>query len=293
VPGVRDFPIEIEHPVTDVQAYLSSAGGVRPYALAAADFEPLPVGEDRTDVLAFVNEVPADELPPRFAAAFGEGAMAQLRQWSYRGVPPYALRIRLRDARWREQESSEAGFGWAGRRAAREAARCIENDARPRAYVRRWPAPRTAVFSPPGHDVAQGWTSPAFHPVRDVHVRLVTASACGVFAIATADFEPLPAGSDLLFEFECELTDSRLPHEYAEAFELGVHETLCAAGRLPTAAVRVRLHDAKWHPVDSNERIFIEAGRRAAAEALRCQTEGGSPVPVDHWPIRGPRPAEA
>ncbi|MFC7246697.1 hypothetical protein ACFQO7_29805 [Catellatospora aurea] len=283
MPGVRDFPIEIQHPVRDVQAYLSSRGGVRPYALARADFEPLPVGEDRTDVLAFVNEVPADELPPRFAAAFGEGAITQLRQWSYRGVPPYALRIRLRDARWREQESDEAGFGWAGRRAAREAARCIERDARPRAYVRRWPAPRTAAFTPPAHDVLQDWTSPAFHPVRDVHVRLAVASACGVFAIATADFEPLPTGSDLLFEFVCELADSRLPQEYAEAFELGVHETLCAVGTsgLPTAAVRVRLHDAKWHPVDSSERSFTEAGRRAAAEALRGQAEthphGGYP----------------
>ncbi|GAA1393314.1 hypothetical protein ACFQZ4_37570 [Catellatospora coxensis] len=291
---VREFPIVIEHPIRGVQAYLSSRGGVRPYALASADFEPLPVGEDRTDALAFVDEVPAGELPPEFAAAFGAGALAELRQWSRGGVPPYALRVRLRDARWREGESSEAGFAWAGRRAAFEAVRCIENRDRPRLFVFRWPAPRTATFSPPGHDVPQDWTSPAFRPIRDVHVRLVTTAACGMFAVATADFEPLAPESGLLFEFVCELADSRLPHVFAEAFERGAHESLCAFGtsRLPTVAVRVRLHDAKWHEVDSSEYYFTDAGRRAAAEALRCQVEGGPPVPLDRLSARWPESAE-
>jgi hypothetical protein len=166
-----------------------------------------------------------------------------------------------------------------------EASRCIEEGVRPRPYFARWPDTRTTPPSPQEDTDAE---DPAFRAVRDVHVRLATPAACGVFAVATADFAPLPPGSDMLFEFACEIAEDRLPHEFAEAFESGVRETLCDSGdgRLPAAALRVRLHDARWHEVDSNVGIFTEAGRRAAAEALRCQTDGAVPQAVDPWPAR-------
>lgn len=292
MPRVRDYPLRLKQPVRDVQAFLSSAGGLRPYALASADFEPLVPEGEGADVLAFVNDVPAAELPPEFGAAFGEGVLAELRAWSFNGVPPYAVRVRLRDARWREGESTAAGFAWAGRRAAREAGHCIHEGVLPRPYVTRWPPARTATHPVPEYDVPGPRPSVPGRPVRDVRVRLVTPSACGVFAIATTDFEPLPADSGLLFEFAAEVPEDRLPREFADAFEHGVHHALCASGtrRVPTAAFRVRLHDATWHEVDSNEVVFAKAGRRAAAEALRCCAEGGAPRPVDPWPAHGGGP---
>ncbi|GHJ43611.1 hypothetical protein Cs7R123_09530 [Catellatospora sp. TT07R-123] len=275
MPRSRDLPHRLAEPVRGVQAYLSAQGGTRPYAMAVADFEP--PGDTGSELLAFVNEVPADRLPSAYADAFGAGALDQLRSWTYRDVPVYSLLVRLRDG-CHAEGSTEAGFAWAGRRAVHEAVRCVEDGGRPRRYTRR---PGEGA----GGTAAVGL---AFQPVHDVRVRLVTAAACGVYAVATTDFEPLPATSDLLFEFACELPDSRLPWQLAEAFERGVHEQLCAAGAdgAPPAPVRVRLRDARWHEVDSTESIFTEAGRRAAAEALRCQAEGAVPAAIDPWPRR-------
>jgi hypothetical protein len=247
--------MRLERPVRDVQAFLSSRGGVRPYALTLVDFEPTG-----SEPLTFVSDVPDSALPPRFAAAFGEGVLGKLRSWSFKGVPPYALRVRLRDARWREGESTEAGFAWAGSNAAREFDRCVNKGLPPRPYLAQQP-----------HGDRD------FDAIRDVHIRRVIPSACGVFAIATADFEPLATEDGLLFEFACELPDSRLPHEYADAFERGVRDILYGNTNQPVAAFRVRLHDAKWHEVDSNEAVFADAGRRAATEALRRHGSAGRP----------------
>ncbi|MBP8536177.1 hypothetical protein GWI24_24410 [Streptomyces sp. MK37H] len=95
--------------------------------------------------------------------------------------------------------------------------------------------------------------------------------ACGGYAVATADFEALREGSGLLFEFVSALDAGRLPHDLSDAFERGVHETLCAFGtrRMPTVAFRVRLRDARWTEAESGPGTFTVAGRRAAAEALR------------------------
>ncbi|WP_181799104.1 hypothetical protein [Kitasatospora acidiphila] len=264
MPGVRDYPQQLDRPVRDVQAYLSSQGGVRPYAFAAADFEALPLGRDPAPPFEFVNEVPDTELPAELGAAFGEGVLARLRAWSYHGVLPYALRVRLRRAHWREGQSTETGFAAAGQQAVREFSDCFHDGSGPR---------RLVVGRPGARQHATGEVS----AIRDVHVRLVKPTVCGHFAIATADFEPLPADGELLFEFALELSEERLPLDLAEAFERGLREELYAAGdgRLPVRAFRVRLHDARWSAVDSNEMIFQAAGRKAAAEALRRSHEGG------------------
>ncbi|MBP8538290.1 hypothetical protein, partial [Streptomyces sp. MK37H] len=118
--AVHDHPHRLKRPLRDVQALVSSEGGVRPYALTSADVEPLPADGDPAGAPVFVNDVPGAELPPEFGAAFGEGVLAKLGEWVRGGVPAYAVRVRLRDARWREGESTEAGFAWAGRRTALE-----------------------------------------------------------------------------------------------------------------------------------------------------------------------------
>ncbi|MEU4892861.1 hypothetical protein AB0B12_17790 [Streptomyces sp. NPDC044780] len=269
MPGVRDYPHRLKRPLRDVQALVSSEGGVRPYALASADVEPLP--HDADPAAVFVNDVPDAELPPRFGAAFGEGVLAKLAEWSWRGVPAYAVRVRLRDARWREGESTEAGFAWAGRRAALELDRCFHARVRPRPYLLHWPPPRTTAHRAPEHDVPLARPVAARGTFRDIHVRMATVGGCGGYAVATADFEPPAAGSGVLFEFVSALDEDRLPHELADAFERGVHETLCAFGtrRMPTVAFRVRLRDARWSETDSGPTTFAQAGRRAATEALR------------------------
>ncbi|GAA1972715.1 hypothetical protein [Kitasatospora viridis] len=254
MPGVRDYPQGLDRPIRDVQAQLSGRGGLRPFAFASADFEPLPADRDPAlPTFEFVNEVPEAELPAEFGAAFGEGVHRQLRSWSYGETLPYAVLVRLRHARWRAGESTAAGFTTAGQQAAHEFSECFHHRVGPRRLLS-----------------AQGPTTDAPAAVRDVHVRLVNQTMCGHFAIATADFEPLPADGELLFEFVNEVPEEQLPLDFADAFERGLREELYATpdGRLPLRAFRVRLHDARWHEVDSNERVFKAAGRKAAAEAL-------------------------
>ncbi|MFB7619693.1 hypothetical protein [Kitasatospora sp. NPDC056181] len=269
--GVRDYPQQLDRPIREVQAYLSSRGGVRPFAVASADFEPLPTGDGDPNLpFEFVNEVPSSVLPAEFAAAFGEGLLAQLRAWSFRQVLPYAVRVRLRHAQWREGQSTAAGFAAAGQQAAYEFSESFHDGVGPRRLVTLRPAAQQ-----PEEEEATGEAS----VIRDVHVRLVKFTMCGHYAIATADFIPLPADGEQHFEFVLEVPEDRLPLYLAEAFERGLREELYSTddGRLPVRAFRVRLHNAKWHEVDSNEMIFKAAGRKAAAEALRRSREGDEP----------------
>ncbi|MFJ3221514.1 hypothetical protein ACIPLC_37065 [Kitasatospora sp. NPDC086801] len=240
---------------------------MRPYAVASADFEPLPPDGASDLPFEFVNEVSATVLPPEFGAAFGEGVLAQLRAWSFGGVLPYALRVRLRDAHWREDQSTAAGFAAAGRQAVHEFCDSFHDGVGPRRLVAVSPAVQRQEAA--GEALA----------VQDVHVRLVKPAVCGHFAVATADFTPLPVGGELLFEFVLEVPGDRLPVPYSEAFERGLREALYATddGRLPVRPFRVRLYEAQWSVVDSNEMIFQAAGRQAAAEALRRSREGGEP----------------
>lgn len=236
-----------------------------PFAVASADFEPLPPGGGQGGLpFEFADEVSPDGLPPGFGAAFGEGVLARLRAWSLHGVLPYAVRVRLRRAQWCEGRSTAAGFAAAGQQAAYEFCDAFHDGVGPR---------RLFTVRPGGWRQEAAGEAPA---VRDVHVRLVKPAVCGHYAVATADFEALPADGEALFEFVLEIPGNRLPPEFAEAFERGLREELYATGdgRLPVRAFRVRLHDAEWHRVDSNEMIFQAAGRRAAAEALRRFREG-------------------
>ncbi|MFG3256283.1 hypothetical protein [Streptomyces sp. NPDC048172] len=272
MPGVQEYPRALKRAVRDVQVRLSDEGGHRPYALATADFEPLPVADGGP--LVFTGDVPDGALPPAFAAAYGDGVLGQLRAWSFNGRPPFALRVRLREAAWREGSSSADGFAWAGRRAAHEFSR---------RFHRRAPARPLLTGTPP---------PPAARAVRGVHVRLVTTSACGVFAVATADFEPLPEGSGLAYDFVCEVPEGEsgelLERELADAYEQGVLDALCGddATPLPRTGFRIRLTAARTHLIDSNPATFARAGRMAAAEALRCLREDGTPPPVLPVPTR-------
>ncbi|ARQ69107.1 hypothetical protein CAG99_09750 [Streptomyces marincola] len=239
-------------------------------ALAVADFEPLP--PDRG--LEFVDGTAEGVLPAALGAAFGRGVLGRFRAWSFDGRPPYAVRVRLRDARWRPGEGAEEGFFRAGRRAAVEASRCVHHGV----------APRVRVLDGPGPTAAPRPAVPA-RAVRGVHVRRMPAGACGGWALGTADFEPLPDDSGLAFAFVCELDEAALPSELAEGFERGVADVLYGADRLPSFGFLVRLREAAWHEVDSGPPGFEAAGRRAAAEALRCLAEGGEPRP-SVWPAR-------
>ncbi|GAA1938653.1 hypothetical protein GCM10009738_09650 [Kitasatospora viridis] len=252
-----------------MQARLSGLGGVLPYAVVSADFEPLPPGHGPADLVEFIDDAAGAGLPPELGAAFGEGVRGRLLGWSVRGVPPYAVRVRLRRAHWIDGLSTPAGFAQAGRQAVEAFSDCFHDGFGPRRLV-AGPLdarPRACESAP---------------VLRDVHVRLVKPYVCGWFAVATADFEPLAADGELLFEFALELTEEQLPLEYALAFARGAREELYAAGdgRLPVRAFRVRLHDARWSPVDSNEMVFLAAGRRAAADALHRAGARPSPEPV-------------
>lgn len=105
--------------------------------------------------------------------------------------------------------------------------------------------------------------------MRGVDVRHYSSGADGFFAIATADFEPLPAGDPCSFAFVSKVPADRLPPALGRAFAQGVREGLCDGGPVPVVALRVLLRDARWHRADSTEPGFRTAGRKAAAEALR------------------------
>jgi hypothetical protein len=123
--------------------------------------------------------------------------------------------------------------------------------------------------------------------VPAVYVRHYVSLACGLFAIAWADFEPLPEEAVDDFEFVvAELALERepewsVPPELAVAFGDGVGGLLIEEGEGHLIfRTRVMLRDAIWHPADSNMYSFREAGRLAAREALDCLVEDRPPRPV-------------
>jgi hypothetical protein len=83
------------------------------------------------DDLPAVCREPGEPLPAEFTEAFANG----FRQgWRSRGqgVPPYTVRVVLRDAVWRENDSNHWSFEQAGRVAAREVLDCVREGRSPR-----------------------------------------------------------------------------------------------------------------------------------------------------------------
>ena len=232
----------------------------RPDVLLAVDLEPAPPSAP----LEF-----AGDLPPALAEAFRAGVNELLDGWSWGGTPPYALRRRLRAARWEPGPDTEGAFTAAGRWIAREISHCVDGGASPHRLLPHWPSPDPSAVLPP---------RPA-RPVHGVHIRVCHPGACGMFADTTADFDPAPAehaGSPAAFTFTCDFPVADLwERELVAAWERGVLDALCGGDdrSVPAVAFHVTLRSALFHPVDASELAFRAAGERSVREVLRRLAE--------------------
>ena len=88
----------------------------------------------------------------------------------------------------------------------------------------------------------------------------------GQYGHVWLEVEPLPAGSDVVFENK--IVGGVIPKEFIPAVEKGVREA-AASGILgyPMVDILVRLVDGSYHEVDSSERAFQIAGSLAFKEA--------------------------
>ncbi len=88
----------------------------------------------------------------------------------------------------------------------------------------------------------------------------------GQYGHVWLEVEPLPAGSDVVFENK--IVGGVIPKEFIPAVEKGVREA-AATGVLgyPMVDVLIRLVDGSYHEVDSSERAFQIAGSMAFKEA--------------------------
>ncbi|MFI9048890.1 hypothetical protein [Streptomyces sp. NPDC053427] len=132
------------------------------------------------------------------------------------------------------------------------------------------PADRTRRFPP--------------QPVREVSIRNVRQTSCsGPFAIVTVDFEPLPDDEVAPVVFDWPVRDRPEVRERMRAWpedqgwvglleralEQGVRNALDALPPEIRPAVRCAVTDFRWHPVDSGEHAFVQAGAMAVREARR------------------------
>jgi len=90
----------------------------------------------------------------------------------------------------------------------------------------------------------------------------------GQYGDVWLELEPLPAGSDLVFENK--IVGGVIPKEFIPAVEKGVREA-AATGIFgyPMVDILIRLVDGSYHEVDSSERAFQIAGSMAFKEAAR------------------------
>lgn len=96
----------------------------------------------------------------------------------------------------------------------------------------------------------------------------------GQYGHVWLELEPLEKGKG--FEFENKIKGGAIPHEYYNAIEKGVRESLDSGviAGYPMVDIRARLVDGSYHEVDSSEMAFKIAG----SMALKAGAQKASPV---------------
>jgi elongation factor G len=91
----------------------------------------------------------------------------------------------------------------------------------------------------------------------------------GQFGEVFLRIEPLPRGAG--FEFVDEVKGGTIPNQYLPAVEKGVRLVLDggAVAGYALQDVRVIVYDGKYHPVDSKEIAFVQAGKKAFIDAIQ------------------------
>ncbi|PKL75763.1 MAG: elongation factor G [Candidatus Melainabacteria bacterium HGW-Melainabacteria-1] len=96
----------------------------------------------------------------------------------------------------------------------------------------------------------------------------------GQFAHVKIKVEPLPAESEVLFQFDSTIVGGSIPKEYIPAVEAGIKDALTSGvvAGFQTIGVKVNLYDGSFHEVDSSDMAFRIAGSMAIKDAVkRCQ----------------------
>jgi elongation factor G len=91
----------------------------------------------------------------------------------------------------------------------------------------------------------------------------------GQFGVVKLEIEPLERGAG--FQFENKIVGGSVPREYINPVEQGVKEALSGGvvAGYPMLDVKVSLVDGSYHPVDSSEMAFRNAGSIGLKEAVR------------------------
>ena len=99
----------------------------------------------------------------------------------------------------------------------------------------------------------------------------------GQFGVVHLRIEPLQRGEG--FQFVDQVVGGAIPRQFIPAVEKGVKSAMRQGGLFgyPVVDVKVICDDGKFHPVDSSEASFEQAGALAFSEALR----NASPVPLE------------
>jgi elongation factor G len=93
----------------------------------------------------------------------------------------------------------------------------------------------------------------------------------GQFAKVQVKFEPLPADSEVTYEFVNGVTGGRVPREYIPSVDAGIQSSMelgILAG-YPMVGVKATLLDGQYHDVDSSEMAFKIAGSMVFKEGAR------------------------
>ncbi|MCZ6711508.1 MAG: elongation factor G [Gammaproteobacteria bacterium] len=94
----------------------------------------------------------------------------------------------------------------------------------------------------------------------------------GQFGEVFLRIEPLPPGTG--FEFVNKVVGGSIPSQFIPAVETGVRKVLDqgAISGHPLQDVKVTVYDGKYHPVDSKEIAFVQAGKKAFLDAVAQAT---------------------
>ena len=127
----------------------------------------------------------------------------------------------------------------------------------------------------------------ALPPPRAVHglyARIIRQGCGGRFAVVWADALPLApgrSGVEIVDGVTRRVEGDGFPEEYSAALGDGVLRAWTLDdGPGPAYSVRIRVTDARWHPVDSNPLSFRAVGECLAAEITACLREGREPRPL-------------